>query len=626
MTATGERLRRIAGPEGDPPPAADLVAAIERIAREDPHRPAVVTPEGTTDFVTLAGLSRSLAAHIGPAGTAPVLVLGEAGLLLVVAIVACLRVGRAVVPLDATMTPLRVRQVALSSGADVLVRHDDEAPPVPELAPDRIRTVLAGTLDPAAESGPARRGKEAFLIFTSGSTGIPKGVCHGPEAMAAAVAMLDAIVDVRDGDRVALVTPATTLTGAVCSVAPLAVGATVLLLSDRASVHALIDLMEHHRATHLMSYVGLARAVAAHPRAAAGFRHLRHLLVYGDIVRAEDCRTLQWLLPPGGRIQMLYGASEAMMAAACVATPDIGGADGRTPLGWPLPDMEMWLRLLPADDRADAQADQPADEPGGDKFGELCLAGPRVTDGYYRDRGAGDAKFLPHPLDPGRRLFRTGDLVRPRPDGMLDFAGRLDNQVKLRGWRIELEEIETAALRVPGIAAAGVVARRGADGIVDQLVLHLAASGDAGAAPDAVARATSAALRASLPAPMVPAATVLHAALPLTATGKIDRLRLAELDRQDQDAAPRARPTAADGDWPDPRSARIAAVIAEECGLARLHPADDLNLLGVDSLQAVNTALRIEKLWGVAVEPLDLLSGRPVGDVVAGVIAAGRPA
>ncbi|MCC7272980.1 MAG: non-ribosomal peptide synthetase [Alphaproteobacteria bacterium] len=611
---SGERLLRLVGADGPTSPTritrpGGLVAAIEGLAREDPDRMAVVTADGRATYGAMAALAVALARRIGVATAAPVLAVGQTGLMQVVAMIACQRTGRPLVPVDPGTSPLRLRQVAMSSGADVLVRHAHDPPAIDALRDDRMRTIIFETLAPSPAPVPERIGDAAFIVFTSGSTGVPKGVCHSPASLASSVGLECEILAIRSGDRVALVTPAATVSGPVFTMAPLAVGATLLLLPERVAIGALMEMLERERATHLLCYVGLARAAAAHPRGDAAFRHLRSVQIYGDVVRQDDCAMLRAVLPPQARIHLLYGSTEASMTAACVAEPGMAITDGRMPLGRPLPGVEVWLRTSP-----DAGADP--------DVGEISVAGARVVRGYWRARGADEDRFERHPHDPDRVLFRVGDLARLRPDGLLELVGRVDNQVKLRGWRIELEDVETVARGVPGVDAACVVPRRDAEGIVEALALHVAARDPDGS----LRRRLDAALHDALPGHMVPAPIVVGPALPLTGTGKVDRLRLAEIDRRLRDARPDGGPGAppAERAWPDPLSSRIAAAIAEEAGIAGLCPDDNLNALGMDSLQAVNVALRIEKQWDVAIEPAELLDERPLREVVAAIVSLAR--
>ncbi|MGE0718855.1 MAG: phosphopantetheine-binding protein, partial [Alphaproteobacteria bacterium] len=173
------------------------------------------------------------------------------------------------------------------------------------------------------------------------------------------------------------------------------------------------------------------------------------------------------------------------------------------------------------------------------------------------------------------------------------------------------------------VEIAAVVPRRNAQGLVDALALHVATS----EAEAIIVERLRHALAQALPAHMVPARMLVAAALPLTPTGKVDRLRLAELDsrRRDEMAEGASEGAAADGYWPDPLASRVAGAIADEARIEGLAPQDDLNTLGVDSLLAINIALRIEKQWGVELDPLELLSGRTVGAIVAGVVEAARP-
>jgi len=155
----------------------------------------------------------------------------------------------------------------------------------------------------------------------------------------------------------------------------------------------------------------------------------------------------------------------------------------------------------------------------------MVVGSGRLARGYWNDADATAAAFLPHPTDPSRQIYRTGDVVRLGDDGLLHFVGRTDNQVKLHGWRIELEEFEAAVRSFAGVAAAGVVPRRDQGGKVQALALHVASSGDV---VDGKALRTH--LGRSLPRHMVPAVITVGRVLPQTATGKVDRPRLAELD------------------------------------------------------------------------------------------------
>ncbi|MGE0715929.1 MAG: AMP-binding protein, partial [Alphaproteobacteria bacterium] len=491
------------GPEG-------LVAAVDRMARENPDALAVVTPDERATFAELARLSMALAHRIGTASTAPVLMLGRADLVLVAATLACQRVGRPIVPIDPGASPLRLRQMMLSSGADVLVRRPAQLPPIESLQEDRIRTVLFDRdATPAAEIGPPV-GDDALIVFTSGSTGVPKGVCHSQAALAAIVGTEIALVGIRPGDRVALVTPAFTVPGPVLGTTPAAAGATLLLLSEQATPAALVEMLERERATHLFCYVGLARAVASHARARQAFGRLRAIQIFGDVIRHEDCAALKSALPRDAEIHLLYASTEAHVVAAGTADALDALPDGRMPLGRIAPGMEAWLRLPAADSDA----------------GEICVAGPRVTRGYWRDPRLAAEKFLPHPAEPGRTLYMMGDLVRQRPDGIVEFVGRADNQVKLRGWRIELEEIESAARTVEGVEIAAVVPRRNAQGLVDALALHVATS----EAEAIIVERLRHAHAPARPAHMVPAWLLVAAALPRTPTGAVDRRRQAVVD------------------------------------------------------------------------------------------------
>ena len=233
--------------------------------------------------------------------------------------------------------------------------------------------------------------------------------------------------------------------------------------------------------------------------------------------------------------------------------------------------------------------------------GELCLGGAAVARGYLGDEALTAARFVDDPQVPGGRLYRTGDLARHLDDGSLQFLGRRDDQVKLRGFRVELGEVETVLLDEAAVAAAAAVVREDVPG--DQrLVAYVvpadgaAAAGADGAdaaARDALVDGLRAALAARLPGYMLPQAYVVLDALPLTPSGKLDRRALPAPDaRQARGAfvAPR-----------DETETQLAALWVEVLGVDRVGVEDDFFQLGGHSLLAMRVASRVRDLFGVEV-------------------------
>jgi len=188
---------------------------------------------------------------------------------------------------------------------------------------------------------------------------------------------------------------------------------------------------------------------------------------------------------------------------------------GKLPLGLPDTGLEFWFEGEP--ERGD----------DGSLVGPLAITMPPGQTGYWRTDQDSD-RFVPHPTLADRKVYCVGDIVRLMPDGEFRPVGRSDNQIKLRGHRIELEEIKTVARGAPGVDLAGVAPVRNLEGNVERLVLHVSPRDDLSVDPDSISRH----LAQSLPTAMCPSAVIVSPRLTMTETDKIDRLRLAEFDRQ----------------------------------------------------------------------------------------------
>ncbi|PYQ66738.1 MAG: non-ribosomal peptide synthetase, partial [Acidobacteria bacterium] len=238
--------------------------------------------------------------------------------------------------------------------------------------------------------------------------------------------------------------------------------------------------------------------------------------------------------------------------------------------------------------------------------GEMLLAGEGLARGYLGRPELTAERFVPHPFStrPGERLYRTGDLVRRRPDGVLEYLGRLDHQVKVRGFRVELGEIEAALARHPGVREAVVVAR--SDGSDRSLVAYVVGKNLAAAGLRSF-------LRESLPDFMIPTAFVELDALPLSASGKVDRKALPE------PAAPAASPVAPA--FRSPVEELLAGLVAEVLGARQVGPDDDFFALGGHSLLATRLLARVSRLLGVDL-PVSAVFQHPTVAALAARIAA----
>jgi natural product biosynthesis luciferase-like monooxygenase protein len=269
--------------------------------------------------------------------------------------------------------------------------------------------------------------------------------------------------------------------------------------------------IETHRPTLLQSTPSVMQMIATEPDSMAGLRSLRALLLGGEALPPALVRSLREALP--ATVMNMYGPTEATVWSA---THEVGEDTNTIPLGTPIANTEMYI--------VDAGLEP---VPVG-VLGELLIGGAGVSRGYWRRPGQTAESFIPDPFGgtPGARLYRTGDLARYRADGTIDFLGRADRQVKVRGLRIEPGDIESALGRRPQVREAVVVARGTASGDLRLIAYVVPCAGASLTVPE-----LQRALREELPQSMVPSEFVVLPRLPLTATGKVDVNALPQPER-----------------------------------------------------------------------------------------------
>jgi amino acid adenylation domain-containing protein len=610
------KWRSIRSPEqvaqGGSADATSVFALIERFAREHPHHCAVVGLHGSATYGELINRASALASSLHQRKSARVQVV--AGLFAddvahLATLLACLRAGIAYVPLDAEHSAMRNRQIVLHSGAESLLVDAAMGAAAHDLVgPERIVRFANAASARAAPMPPEPPADQpVVVVYTSGSMGAPKGVVHTPASLFSGLKLIS-FYGVGAQDRVALFAPRNTIASILLSLNCLASGATLLLISEQPSPQSLDLLAAEGGVSVLRGHSGLMRTICAKPDLVAALPDLHLVAMAGDQVSAEEIAFLRARLPTRVRIGIIYGLTEVPRLACWDIPAGFRGETDRMPLGYPIGD-EMWL----VSDEAGASAEPDA--------GELVVGGANLASGYWRDEVRTLAAFHPHPHDSQRRVFRTGDIVRLRSDGLLELLGRKDNRVKLRGRIVELEEVEAVARRLEAVAAAGVVPRRNSAGAVESLALYLSGKSEAslplaGVLPQ---------LRKALLPHAVPTAVYRLARLPRTIGNKLDRVRLAEIDAQVRDreaGAPTRSPEA--GLWSDNLERRIAALIAAELQANAVAPTDRFGDLGGDSLEALNAALSLEKVFAVSIDPADLLAQEPLGPIVARIAAEVR--
>ncbi|KUF16412.1 non-ribosomal peptide synthetase [Streptomyces silvensis] len=571
-------------------------------ARSAPEAVAVVAGPKTMTYGQLDDRSGRLANLLVDAGVRRgdvVAVCLPRGPELVTALLAVARAGGAYLPLDPGYPTERLGFMLADADVSVCVTRSSLAGKVRGatgaafLVLDEQEQALAAR--PAEPPAVPVGGRDAaYVIYTSGSTGRPKGTVIEHRSITALLRGAD-YIPLRDDDVVAQGADATFDAATFEIWAPLAAGARMVvvdkdtMLDPKALTEALTT---YGVSTLVLTTAVFNQVVAVRPDA---FASLRHLLFGGEAVHPD--RVAQALAgSPPQRLVHSYGPTETTTFATWHL---VSRADGHrtVPIGRPVVNTSVHV----LDDRL-------SEVPAG-VTGELFIGGPGVARGYLARPGLTAERFLPDPFAtaPGERLYRTGDLVRRSPAGTLEYVGRIDRQVKVRGFRIEPNEIELVLQQHPDVDAAVVVARD--DGDHKRLVGYVRPL--PGHRPDPAALRDFAAER--LPDFMVPAAVVPLDGFPLTPSGKVDRAAL---------PAPQLGADSEDYVAPRTDDERVLATIwAEVLDLDRVGVTDNFYELGGDSVLGIKVVAEA-RAAGVAISAKSLFRLQTIAALSAAAHAA----
>ncbi|MFC8455869.1 amino acid adenylation domain-containing protein, partial [Streptomyces sp. NPDC057242] len=571
-----------------------VVEAFAARVREHPEAVALVAGAEELTYAELDARVDRLARLLAARGVGPERFVGIAlprGAELIVALLAVLRAGGAYLPLDLEYPAERMEFMVEDARPVCVLTTLAAAPDAPDVpgtetlvldSPDAL-SALADLADEPAGPLPAPDGDHpAYVIHTSGSTGRPKGVVIPHSALANFLRMQAHELAMEPGDGLVAVTTVSFDIAALEIHVPLISGAAVVL-AGRDTVRdpaALAALVEAHRPTVMQATPSLWHALLEEgaPRALARTR----VLVGGEALPAalaeRLARTATSVTNVYGPTEVTVWATSSVLSPEHTGTPDIG-----------LPFWNTRAHVLDS-----ALRPVPHGRPG-----ELYLSGDQLARGYLGRPALTSERFVADPYGPaGSRMYRTGDLVRRRPDGVIDFLGRADDQVKVRGFRIEPGEIETALTGRPEVDRAVVVVREDIPGS-PLLVGYVTGAG--GSAPDAAG--LRAAVGERLPTHMVPSAVVVLDAFPLTANGKVDRRSLPAPDLAGSAATAGRTPR-------DAREEIVAGAYADVLELASTGPDDDFFDLGGHSLLAARVAARLRTALGADCGVRDVFEAR----------------
>jgi aspartate racemase len=576
-----------------PVPAVTLPALFEAQAARSPNAVALLCGEETVSYADLNTRANRLAHHLIGRSLGPECLVGLAmhrSVDLLVGLVATLKAGAAYLPLDPAYPPARLARMLADAAPALVLTTTDLRLKLPasvrvlELDAAATKTALAQapTDNPSdrERTAPLRPEHAAYVIYTSGSTGQPKGVviAHaspvnlaawagatwGPEAWAGVLASTSICFDLSVFE----------LWGTWSQ------GGTVILADAAVD---LLTLPARAEVRLVNTVPSAAQALVAARGLPAG---VRTLTLAGEVLRGALVQALYEAAPLGG-VYNLYGPTETTTYSTGLLCPP--NSEAEPGIGRPIWNTRVYVldgSLEPV--------------PAG-VVGELYIAGAGLARGYLGQPGATAERFVADPYSPvpGGRMYRTGDLARWRADGTLEFQGRVDQQVKVRGFRVEPGEIEAVLLAQPGVAQAVVLAREeGTSG--KQLVAYLVPTAGAILEPAALRQA----LAAQLPAHLVPSAWVVLKELPLTVSGKLDRSAL----------PPPSLATASLSTLPadgiDSIDAQLLMIWEDVLSTASVNLDDNFFDLGGHSLLAVRLMSRISETFNSAL-PLRALFAAP---------------
>lgn len=502
---------------------------FESQVSKSPDAIAIICNSEQLSYHELSLRADQLALHLQTLGVSPNMLVGicvERSIDMIVGILGILKSGGAYVPLDPTYPRERLSFILRDANIQVVVTQpklfelfNGEVPHVVS-----VSEILPGSTQQHKVSLKREVSAEnlAYVIYTSGSTGQPKGVMITHESLYHFVGIACQALDVTSED-VYLQTASISYALSVRQLTiPLAYGAK-LVIADSEQMHdplllfqlikerqiTLMDVVPSFWRTCLQSLLSLPEK----ERHTLLDNHLRRIVSIGEMLLSDIPREWRFKLGHPATLVNIFGQTETTGVVATYPIPSVDKNEiEAVPIGWSVPDTTLYL--------LDANL-QPV--PAGES-GELCVSNPCIALGYLNRPELTQQKFITNPFDAtGRRLYRTGDLARQRTDNAIEFLGRSDFQVKIRGQRVELGEVESTLLECPSVQACAVVAQ-GEHSDSKHLSAFIVPA--VGQEPTAIQIREY--LRQRVPDYMTPSTIIFLKALPLTPNGKLDRLILSD--------------------------------------------------------------------------------------------------
>jgi surfactin family lipopeptide synthetase C len=568
---------------------------------ESPDAVAVTGAGGELSYRELAEAARRVAQALAEAGVGAGDLAGvavERDRLLPAALLGVMAAGAAYLPVDTGLPQARMRLILEDSGAAVVLADEPSAAALPEGT--RVLSLPAdlagGATSPAGgDPWPVKPGGGdiAYVIYTSGSTGRPKGVAVTHAGLANLLLAVTEETGLQPGGVLAAVTTVSFDIAGLEIFGPLITGATTDIVPRAVTADgpALASHLAGGRATALQATPTtwrLLRETGWQPP--QGFT----AVLGGETVPTD---LTGWLAAAGADVWHVYGPTETTIWSTI---HHVTGTETTLPLGHPIANTQLLV--------ADPQLRPvPAGAPG-----ELLIGGAGVAAGYWRNDSLTHERFIDHPV--AGRVYRTGDITRWHPGGTLEFLGRADHQIKIRGYRVELGDIETTLRSHPAVREAVTILREDTPGQPRLAAYYTTGNGDGPAPQQPGPDELRAHCATHLPDYMIPTSYTPLPSLPLTPNGKIDRAHLPQP----------GRPTSPAHDTPPrtPAEHHLAKLYTDILGLDHVGIHDNFFTLGGHSLLATRLMFALKSTLGVDA-PIRLIFDRPTVAELAEAISSG---
>lgn len=590
-----------------------LISLFGQAVKRQPEQTAVFGPGFEYTYLQFDQLTNRLAEELIQNGIRPGDCVGiclDRGAEMVIGIYGILKAGAAYVPADPAFPPGRIKSIYGSAGVQWVITAPQHIDLLGELGfnclvPETKQFVNSTVLARAPLISPDSL---AYVLFTSGSTGVPKGVMVEHHSVVNLISYIQDRYPLQQGDVVMLKSPYT-FDGSIWELFGwLLMGGKLYVAAAGAEKDpvALLAAIKTHKIAFMFFVPSMLGAFLDYVHTVGLGRELQSLKwvsVGGEVLPVPMVR-LFYQVFDGKKTRLInvYGPTETTVYATTHhCKPDV--AYDKIPVGECVTNDYVYIldeALNPV---------QPGEE------GEICIGGQGVARGYLNRPDLTDERFVPDPFH-GGMMYRTGDIGRQLPDGEYDFVGRRDFQVKLRGLRIEMGEIEHALLGIPEVKECVVVFakdRNGDDSLVACLTLSVAATEGPRLATDEEKRIITEGLSASLPSFMIPSEFVILDEFSHTSHGKIDRKALPEVRSLCRE---QLRPTFTPS---DPLGERLFELWAGVLGHKSIGADDDFFGLGGHSLKAVQLSTAVLKAFDVEIPLADFYSGITLNKMISAI-------